>query len=67
MKSTDMSSDSIELLCNHCGQTFSAFLHQMADKNAKVVCPNCGGNHDGKPPQTAKPVAGSRPVKKTIQ
>ncbi len=29
------------LLCNHCGQTFSAFLHEMAEKNAKVVCPNC--------------------------
>jgi len=67
MTSTDMSKDSIELLCNHCGQTFSAFLHQMADKNAKVVCPNCGGNHDCKPPRAAKPVAGARSVKKTIQ
>lgn len=67
MPDTNMSKDSIELLCNHCGQTFSAFLHQMADKNAKVVCPNCGGNHDCKPPQAAKPVAGARSVKKTIQ
>ena len=65
MTSTNMSNDSIELLCNHCGQTFSAFLHQMADKNAKVVCPNCGGNHDCKAPRADKP--GARSVKKTIQ
>ena len=67
MTSANVSNDSIDLLCNHCGQTFSAFLHQMADKNARVVCPHCGGRHDGKPPQAAKPVAGPRPVKKTIQ
>ena len=36
-----MSPDAIDLLCEDCGQTFSAFLHEMADKNAKVVCPNC--------------------------
>jgi DNA-directed RNA polymerase subunit RPC12/RpoP len=56
--STNMSSDSIELLCNHCGQTFSAFLHQMADKNAEVVCPNCRKTLDCKPAKVAKPVAG---------
>ena len=67
MTNGNLSNDSIDLLCNHCGQTFSAFLHQMADKNAKVVCPNCGENHDCKPPEAAKPVAGVRPVKKTIQ
>ncbi|MGA2978548.1 MAG: hypothetical protein ABSD76_03055 [Terriglobales bacterium] len=60
-----MSNDSIELLCNHCGQTFSAFLHQMADKNAKVVCPNCRETPDCKPAKATKPVAGARPVKKT--
>ena len=32
MTSANARNDSIELLCNHCGQTFSAFLHQMADK-----------------------------------
>ena len=64
MTSTNMSNDSIELLCDHCGQTFSAFLHQMADQNAKVVCPNCGGKRDCKPEKAAKPAAGARPVKK---
>ncbi len=48
-----MSTDSIDLLCKHCSQTFSAFLHDLAEKNAKVVCPNCGESHDGKPPQDA--------------
>ncbi|MFZ0797394.1 MAG: hypothetical protein WCA13_09175 [Terriglobales bacterium] len=60
-----MSNDSIELLCNHCGQTFSTFLHEMADKNSKVVCPNCHKNPDCKPAKAAKPGAGARPVKKT--
>jgi protein-arginine kinase activator protein McsA len=36
--------DSIDTLCSECGVTFSSFLHQMADKNSKVVCPNCQQN-----------------------
>jgi len=55
-----MSDDSIDLLCEHCGQAFSAFLHEMAEKNAQVTaCPSCGKAHDGKPPKAAKPVAGT--------
>jgi hypothetical protein len=65
MTSGDMSNDSIEALCNHCGQTFSAFLHEMADKNAKVVCPNCRETPDCKPAKAAKPVARTRRVKRT--
>ncbi len=61
-----MSGEKIDLLCNHCGQAFSAFLHEMADHNAKVTsCPNCGKIHDGKPPKTAKPVARAPSIKKT--
>jgi len=63
--SSNMSNDTIDALCNHCGQAFSAFLHEMADKNAKVVCPNCRENPDCKPAKTGKPVARTRPVKKT--
>ncbi|MGD0215398.1 MAG: hypothetical protein ABSB87_19425 [Terriglobales bacterium] len=59
-----MSNDSIDQLCEHCGQTFSTFLHEMANKNEKVVCPNCRANRDCKPPKAAKPVAGARHVKK---
>jgi uncharacterized Zn finger protein len=61
-----MSDDSIDLLCKNCGQTFSDFLHEMADKNAKVTtCPNCGKIHEFSPPKAAKPVARARPIKRT--
>jgi uncharacterized Zn finger protein len=62
-----MSAENIDLLCNHCGQAFSAFLHEMADHNAKVTCPSCGKIHDGKPPKTAKPVARGPSIKKNIK
>jgi hypothetical protein len=45
-----MSDDQIDLWCGHCNQTFSTFLHELAEKNAKVICPKCGEGHDGKPP-----------------
>ena len=61
---TNRSTDSIELLCNHCGQTFSAFLNQMADQNSKVVCPICSGSVDCRPVKDAKPVATSEPAHK---
>jgi len=62
-----MSAEQIDLLCNHCGQAFSAFLHEMADHNAKVTCPSCGKIHDGNPPKAAKPVARAPSIKKTIK
>lgn len=57
MNSANVNNDSIELLCHRCGQTFSAFLHEMADKNAKVVCPNCRANRDCDRPVTVRPAA----------
>ncbi len=66
MTGANASNDSIELLCNHCGKTFSAFLHEMADQNAKVVCPDCRESPGCKPAKAAKKVAGARSVKKTI-
>ncbi len=65
MENANVSDDSIEALCNLCGKTFSAFLHEMADQNAKVVCPECRENPDCKPPNTAQTVAGARSVNKT--
>ena len=59
-----MSNDSIDQLCENCGQTFSTFLHEMAHKNAKVVCPNCRDKHDGDSPKSSEPGAGARPVGK---
>ena len=41
MTSPNSSNETVDVLCEHCGQTFSAFLHEMAERNAKVVCPNC--------------------------
>jgi DNA-directed RNA polymerase subunit RPC12/RpoP len=60
MTSANANNDSIELLCHQCGQTFSAFLHEMADKNAQVVCPNCRANRDCDRPGGVKPAAGAR-------
>jgi DNA-directed RNA polymerase subunit RPC12/RpoP len=60
-----MTNDSTEVSCDRCGQTFSAFLHQMRDQNAEVVCPNCRERLDCNPPKDAKPAAGAGPVKKT--
>ena len=66
-----MSDDKLDLLCEECGQTFSDFLHEMADQNAKVTtCPKCGKIHEFPskihefPSKTAK--AGARSVKKII-
>jgi DNA-directed RNA polymerase subunit RPC12/RpoP len=56
--------DSIEALCNRCGKTFSMFLHEMADQNAKVVCPDCGAAVDCEPVKDAEPAAGRRPIRK---
>jgi hypothetical protein len=39
-----MAEPTIEVLCKNCGQTFTAFLKEMADKNAVVTCPCCGKN-----------------------
>jgi DNA-directed RNA polymerase subunit RPC12/RpoP len=64
MTGANASNDSIELLCNHCGKTFSAFLHQMADKNAKVACPDC--REGDCRPAKAKAGAAKRPAKKII-
>ena len=65
MTSANVSNDSIELLCNHCGKTFSAFLHRMATKNAKVACPNCRESGNRRPAK-AEPRAKARKVKKII-
>jgi DNA-directed RNA polymerase subunit RPC12/RpoP len=50
-----MSEPTIEVLCKNCGQTFTAFLKEMADKNADVTCPSCGKN--GRSDNAAPPAA----------
>jgi len=36
-----MSDEKVEVLCQNCGQAFSAFLREMAEHNGKLTCPNC--------------------------
>jgi len=55
-----------ELLCDGCGETFTNFLQEMADQNAKVTtCPKCGKVHAFNPPRAAKNVVTGRPLRKT--
>jgi hypothetical protein len=62
---TSASKDSIDLLCESCGETFSAFLHEMAEHNAKVVCPKCRKNADCKP-ESARSAFENATVSKTV-
>lgn len=41
-----MSEETIEALCERCGETFHMFLREMADKNLRVVCPRCAALED---------------------
>jgi DNA-directed RNA polymerase subunit RPC12/RpoP len=53
--------------CQDCGQAFSEFLHEMEERNAKVVaCPRCGKPHPHKRPKSDKPVSGLRRARKTV-
>ena len=57
-----MGDDQIDLLCENCGQALSDFLQQMAEKNAKVVCPNCAGSDDHTNEKANRPPAESGPT-----
>jgi uncharacterized Zn finger protein len=60
-----MSNDSIDRLCEDCGETFSEFLQEMAEKNAKVAtCPKCGKIHEFPSLKSAKPSTNTGPLKK---
>jgi hypothetical protein len=63
-----MNTDSIDRLCEDCGEAFSDFLHEMAEKNAKIAtCPKCGKIHqyaDAKPVQNQEKPAGSKKIRR---
>ena len=62
----NMSDEKVDFLCDDCGEAFSAFLHDMADHNAKVTaCPKCGKNHEFKPPETPSQLRGTQSIEKT--
>ncbi len=47
-----MSDKQADVLCEGCGETFTNFLQEMADQNAKVAaCPKCGKIHAFNPPK----------------
>jgi DNA-directed RNA polymerase subunit RPC12/RpoP len=52
-----MDQPTMEVLCKNCGQTFTAFLQEMADKNAEVLCPRCGKDPENCGPNDARPPA----------
>jgi endogenous inhibitor of DNA gyrase (YacG/DUF329 family) len=52
-----MSEPTIDVLCKNCGQTFTAFLQEMADKNEVVTCPCCGKNSGSTRENNAMPPA----------
>ena len=54
-----MTSEKTEVLCKHCGQALSAFLREMEEHNAKVVCPSCGKEH-------RKEIPARKPAKATV-
>jgi uncharacterized Zn finger protein len=62
-----LSKDSIDRLCEDCGETFSEFLHEMAEQNAKVAtCPKCGKIHEFAKTKEVKTVPRRGSVKKVI-
>jgi DNA-directed RNA polymerase subunit RPC12/RpoP len=52
-----MSEQTMEVFCKNCGKTFTAFLQEMADKNAVVTCPCCGKGYSVLPDKVAPPVS----------
>jgi hypothetical protein len=50
-----MNEMSIDVLCKHCGQTFSTFLKEMAEKNYKALCPCCGESTQYSPSNIVAP------------
>jgi DNA-directed RNA polymerase subunit RPC12/RpoP len=61
-----LNDEKLDGLCGDCGQAFSVFLHEMAERNAKVVaCPRCGKPHPHKRAKAEKPMSGLRRARKT--
>jgi len=52
-----MGEPTVDVLCKNCGQTFTAFLKEMAAKNAEVTCPHCGKSNGNPVPSGAIPPA----------
>jgi len=46
-----MTTQQVNLECPKCGMVFTAFLQEMAARNAKVTCPGCGESSEYSPSQ----------------
>lgn len=65
MSDEAVKNDAVEPLCEGCDETFSEFLNEMAEQNAKVAtCPKCGKIHAFGKTNGTKPDAVHQPVKK---
>ncbi|MGA7566433.1 MAG: hypothetical protein WBW53_10290 [Terriglobales bacterium] len=53
INSNNNNEEVVDVLCGRCGVTFAVFLHQIADQNEKVVCPNCRESLDCSPAKPA--------------
>lgn len=54
-----MSDQAVEVFCEHCEKTFSAFLQEMAEKNYKALCPCCGESTQYNPTDIVSPPSAS--------
>jgi len=50
-----MNKPQANVICEHCGATFSAFLEEMASKNFKVMCPCCNKEAQYQPAHSTPP------------
>jgi hypothetical protein len=59
-------SDAVDApLCEGCDETFSEFLNEMAEQNAKVAaCPKCGKVHGFKKTDDTQTESEQPPMKK---
>jgi len=55
-----MTEETVEALCEQCGETVHMFLREMADKNLRVVCPRCAALDDCADGQSSQPPLGAR-------
>ncbi|HKS77021.1 MAG TPA: hypothetical protein VJQ82_27680 [Terriglobales bacterium] len=52
-----MAEQTVDAVCEKCGQTFKTFLEQMADKNLRVICPRCAAEQQCPSPAPDKMTA----------
>jgi len=54
-----MSEIRVELPCKYCGEVFSIFVREAAERRGKIMCPVCGRMHEYKLADISKIAAGT--------